>query len=176
VAVLDIRMPRLNGIDIVRNAKSLAPDTRSLVLTAYDDDEYVLALMEMGVSGYLLKTARASELVDAIRTVYGGEPVLHSSIAAKVARLWVRRQQGRVGQGPEQLTPRELEVLEHAAQGARNKGIADSLGISVRTVEGHFNSILSKLGVGSRIEAVLYAVSHHWVALDEATRQRGSDS
>ncbi len=168
VALLDIRMPRLGGIDIARRIKSSAPATKALVLTAYDDDEYVLALMELGVSGYMLKTARAHELVDAIRTVHGGEPVLHPAIAAKVARLWVRRQPGINGEGQDQLTARELEVLQRAARGARNKVIADDLGISVRTVEGHFNSILAKLGVSSRIEAVLFALSRHWVEFAEA--------
>jgi DNA-binding NarL/FixJ family response regulator len=164
VAILDIRMPKLNGIEVVRQMKTLSPETKTLMLTAYDDDDYVLALMEAGASGYLLKTAHEKELVDSIRTVKSGEPVLDPTIAMKIARLWANRGKP-VQQGlPEQLSPRELEVLELAAKGLRNKAIADKLGISIRTVEGHFNSIFAKLGVSSRMEAVLEALSRHLVS------------
>ncbi len=92
VIVLDIRMPKLNGIEVIRQMKEGSPKTKVLVLTAYDDDDYILAAMAAGALGYLLKTARASELVDAVRRVHQGEPVLHPTIAAKVARLWARKQ------------------------------------------------------------------------------------
>ena len=167
VAILDIRMPRLNGIEVVRRMKECSPNTKALMLTAYDDDDYVLALMDVGASGYLLKTARASELVEAVRTVCQGEPVLHPAIAVKVARLWGRRRVPVERESAEPLSPREREVLELAAKGLRNKDIAERLHISVRTVEGHFNSILTKLQVSSRIEAVLYAASRQWVALGD---------
>ncbi|MBI4308506.1 MAG: response regulator transcription factor [Chloroflexi bacterium] len=170
VTILDIRMPKLNGIEVVRRMKECSPDTKALMLTAYDDDDYVLALMEAGASGYLLKTARASELVEAVRTVHQGEPVLHPAIAVKVARLWGRRRVSVEREPIEQLSHREREVLELAAKGLRNKDIAEKLTISVRTVEGHFNSILAKLGVSSRVEAVLYATSRRWVALEEESR------
>ncbi|MBI3953374.1 MAG: response regulator transcription factor [Chloroflexi bacterium] len=173
VAILDIRMPKLNGIEVVRRMKECSPRTKALMLTAYDDDDYILALMEAGASGYLLKTARADELVEAVRSVHQGEPVLHPAIAAKVARLWGHRQAVVEREQSEQLSPREREVLGLAAKGLRNKAIADKLNISVRTVEGHFNSILTKLGVSSRIEAVLFAASRHWVTLEEeATHER----
>ncbi len=167
VAILDIRMPKLNGIEVVRRMKEYSPNTKTLILTAYDDDDYILALMEAGASGYLLKMARASELVDAVQRVSLGDSVLHPAIAAKVARLWARHGISAKQRAAEQLSPRELEVLELAAKGLRNKAIADKLSISVRTVEGHFNSIFAKLGVSSRIEAVLYALSRHVVTLDE---------
>ncbi len=167
VAVLDIRMPKLNGIEVVRRMKSCCPNTRALVLTAYDDDDYILALMEAGASGYLLKTAQSRELVESIHAVYSGEPILHPAIAAKVARLWA---QGAGEHKPaEELSPREIEVLELAARGLRNKAIAEHLSISVRTVEGHFNGIFSKLGVSSRVEAILYAVSHKLVTIEKET-------
>ncbi|MCL4371354.1 MAG: response regulator transcription factor [Chloroflexi bacterium] len=171
VLILDIRMPKLSGVEVVRLIRDAGLDTRVLVLTAYDDDDYILALMEAGASGYMLKTARASELVDAVRRIHEGEPVLHPSIALKVARLWNRRQVSVHQEAPGQLSPREREVLDLAAKGFRNRAIADSLGISMRTVEGHFNSILAKLGVSSRLEAVLYAVSHGWIALEESKDQ-----
>ena len=167
VAILDIRMPKLNGIEVVRQMKEHSPYTKTLMLTAYDDDDYILALMEAGASGYLLKTAHASELVNAVRSVHLGEPVLHPAIAVKVARLWAHRRISVGQQVTEQLSLREREILELAAKGLRNKAIADKLNISVRTVEGHFNRIFAKLGISSRTEAVLYAISRHFVTLEE---------
>lgn len=170
VAILDIRMPKLNGIEVVRLMKETSPNTKALMLTAYDDDDYILALMEAGASGYLLKTVRAQDLVESIRSVHLGEAVLHPSIAAKVARLWAQRSiPTRTGLA-EHLSQRELEVLELAAKGLRNRAIADKLSISVRTVEGHFNSIFDKLGVSSRTEAVLFALSRQLVTLDVGDR------
>lgn len=170
VAILDIRMPRLTGIEVVRLMKERSTKTRALMLTGYDDDEFVLALMEAGADGYILKSARSAELVSAVRAVYQGETVLDPAIAAKVARLWGRRTSAGGREPSEQLSPREREVLQLAARGLRNKDIADKLSISVRTVEGHFNGILTKLGVASRMEAVLLAVSRGWVTLDEGKR------
>lgn len=167
VVVLDIRMPKLNGIEITRRMKSCCPNTKALMLTGHDDDDYILAAMEAGASGYLLKTAKAGELIDSVRSVYQGEPYLQSAIAAKVARLWAHRTENRL---VEQLSPRELEVLELAARGLRNKTIADKLSISVRTVEGHFNSIFVKLNVSSRIEAILYALSQRITHVNGETR------
>lgn len=167
VAILDIRMPKLNGIEVVQWMKEHAPGTAALMLTAYDDDDYILALMEAGALGYLLKTTRANELIEAVERVCQGEPVLHPAIARKVARLWSRRRGSAVPERSDQLSPRELTVLEFAARGLRNKAIAEQLSISVRTVEGHFRGILAKLGVSSRVEAVLYALSHNLVALED---------
>ncbi|MDO8687294.1 MAG: response regulator transcription factor [Dehalococcoidales bacterium] len=163
IAILDIRMPKLSGIEVVRQMKEQYSHTKALMLTAYDDDDYILALMDAGALGYLLKTARANELIDAVQRVYLGEPVLQPEIAAKVARLWVRHRDETKRELTEQLTHRELEVLQLAAKGLRNKVIADQLSISSRTVEAHFNSIFNKLGLSSRIEAVLYALSRHIV-------------
>ncbi len=167
IAILDIRMPKLSGIEVVRKMKERSPETKALMLTAYDDDEYILALMEAGALGYLLKTARANELIDAVQRVHLGETVLHPAIAAKVARLWARNRDLTRLESSAQLSPRELEVIQLAAKGLRNKAIADKLNISGRTVEGHFNSIFSKFGVSSRVEAVLYALSKHVVNLEE---------
>lgn len=165
VAVLDIRLPRLTGIDVVRRMGADSPRTRALMLTAYDDDEYILALLESGALGYLLKTARPVELVEAVRAVYANEPVLHPAIAVKVSRIWGRRSGASLDVSAP-LTARELEVLALAARGMRNKEIADRLVISVRTVEGHLNGIFDKMGVSSRTEAVLGAVSRGWVKVD----------
>lgn len=165
VAVLDIRLPKLNGIEVTRRINDFCSHTRVLILSAYDDDDYILAAMEAGATGYLLKTARVAELVDSIRSVHLDEPFLHPAIAAKVARLWAQRNISE--KKPTELSPREVEMLELAAKGLRNKTIADQLNISVRTVEGHFNSIFTKLNVSSRTEAVLYAISNHLVTLEK---------
>jgi DNA-binding NarL/FixJ family response regulator len=167
VAILDIRMPKLSGVDTARQINGSSPQTRILVLSAYDDDEYILALMEAGVSGYLLKTAQANELVEAVRSVAQGKNVLHPAIAMKVARLWARRRTLNGQEVSGQLSSREMEVLRFATKGLPAKAIADKLGISIHTVNGHFNSIFNKLGVSSRIEAVLYALSRHLVDPDE---------
>jgi DNA-binding NarL/FixJ family response regulator len=167
LAILDIRMPRLNGVDAVHQINECSPETKILVLSAYDDDEYILALMEAGVSGYILKTAQANELVDAVRDVSRGKNVLHPDIAMKVARLWARRRTLSGQEVSGQLSSREMQILSLAAKGLPAKTIADNLGISVRTVNGHFDSIYNKLGVSSRIEAVLYALSRHLVAAEE---------
>jgi NarL family two-component system response regulator LiaR len=167
VAILDIRMPKLNGIEVVRQMKKFSPDTKALMLTAYDDDEYVLALMEAGASGYLLKTAHEKALADSVRGIHSGEPVLDPAIAMKIARIWAQRGTSAKQVSAEQLSPRELDVLELAAKGLRNKAIADKLGISIRTVEGHFNGIFTKLGVSSRMEAVLEGLSRHLITSGE---------
>lgn len=171
VAILDIRMPKLNGIEVVRRMKDISPDTKALMLTAYDDDDYIMALMKAGASGYLLKTAREKDLVDSVYGVSSGEPVLHPAIAMKVARLWAQRGEASRPGLIEQLSNRELEVLELAAKGLRNRAIAEELKISIRTVEGHFNSIFTKLDVSSRIEAVLEAMSRHLVTSGEESKK-----
>ncbi len=170
VAILDIRMPKLSGVEVVRRMKDCCPNTKALILTAYDDEDYILALMEAGASGYLLKTVRTRELIESVHSVHSGESILHPAIAAKVARLWAQRGISAKQEFAEQLSPRELEVLQLAAKGLRNKAIADDLGISVRTVEGHFNSIFVKLNASSRIEAVLYGVSQNIVTLGEGDK------
>lgn len=166
VALLDIRLPKLNGVEATRRLRSASPKTRVLILSAYDDDDYVFALMEAGAAGYLLKTAPATEVVEAVRAVARGETVLHPTIAQKIARLWAK------GPGPPSvprmenpLSHREMEVLRLVASGVRNKDVAESLFVSVRTVEGHLNNIFSKLGVASRTEAVIFAAAHNWLTL-----------
>lgn len=162
VAIVDISMPVMNGIESTREIKRLAPQTAVLVLTAYDDDEYVFAILEAGAAGYLLKNARGSELINAVRKVYEGESVLHPSIAAKVLSR-VRR--GPIAQDASvsDLTDREIEVLRLAAQGLSNRQIADTLVLSPRTVQSHMANIFGKLQVGSRTEAVMVGLRHGWL-------------
>lgn len=160
VVLLDIRMPVLNGIDAARRIRDQAPDVATVVLTAYDEDEYVSAAIKAGASGYLLKTVRASELIEAVRRVRMGEVVLHPAIARKLARLFVKNLDSTAEE--QLLTQRERDILKLVCQGKLNKEIAGELGLSVRTVEGHLNAILSKLNVRSRTEAAMYAASKGW--------------
>lgn len=167
VVILDIRMPKLSGIEVVQGMKERSPDTKALILTAYDDDAYILSLIEAGALGYLLKTTRENELIDAVRRVHLGETVLQPAIANKIAHLWRQNQQSTRQEPFNKLSLREQEVLKLVTKGLRNKAIADELSISDRTVEAHLNSIFAKLGVSSRVEAVLYALSRHIVSLEE---------
>jgi NarL family two-component system response regulator LiaR len=168
VIIMDIAMPKLNGIEATRQIKLLCPSTAVLALSAYDDDEYVFGLLEAGAAGYLLKTANGDQLIHAIRAVYKGEPVLDPIVARKVINRF--RSPGQVmgsERRPEHLSDREMDVMKLAAKGMSNKEIADELVLSKRTVEGHLRSIFNKLGVASRTEAVLYGLRKGWFALED---------
>jgi len=167
VAVLDISMPVMNGIEATKGIKKVSPRTAILVLTAYDDDEYVFAILEAGAAGYLLKNARSSEVIDAVRRVFAGESVLHPAIAKKVVRQVTQRSQPEDEGMIETLTERELEVLSLAAQGLSNRQIASQLVLSPRTVQSHLANIFGKLGVGSRTEAVMVGLRHGWIKLND---------
>jgi len=168
VAIIDIAMPKLDGIEATRQIKALCPATAILVLTAYDDDQFIFRLLEAGAAGYLLKSVRSGELVDAVRALHAGESVLHPSIARKVMDYFVSSP-GRGGRREpvETLTQRELDILRLVTRGLSNKEIAAELVLSMRTVQGHLRSIFGKLGVGSRTEAVVRALKEGWVTLHD---------
>jgi DNA-binding NarL/FixJ family response regulator len=166
--IMDVSMPRLNGIEATKQIKALYPNIAVLVLTGYDDDEYVFALLEAGAAGYLLKEASGEELIDAIRQVMTGEPVLHPKIMKKVLnRLRTPTEEQPAQSVGEVLSDREMEVLRLAAKGMSNMEIAESLTLSVRTVQTHLRSIFNKLGVGSRSEAIVYGLKKGWLTLEE---------
>ena len=168
VAIIDISMPRVDGIEATKQIKALYPQVAVLILTAYDDDQFVFSLMEAGAAGYLLKSVRGSELVDAVRAVYSGESVLHPSIARKVLNRFVpSRDKGRRQAPPEILSQREMEVLHLATHGLSNQDIADELSLSLRTVQAHLGHIFNKLRVSSRTEAVVRALKEGWITLDD---------
>lgn len=167
VAVIDISMPVMNGIEATKEIKRIAPQTAVLVLSAYDDDEYVFAILEAGAAGYLLKNARGSEVIDAVRRVYEGESVLHPLIAKKLLQRISHERTPAVAAVGESLTERELTVLRLAGRGFSNREIADNLVVSPRTVQSHMANIFSKLGVGSRTEAVLLGLRRGWLVLTE---------
>jgi len=168
IIIMDVSMPRLNGIEATRQIKAIYPNIAILPLTGYDDDEYVFALLEAGAAGYLLKDSSGEELIEAIRQVMTGEPVLHPKIMKKVLnRLRSPVEEQSTQTAGEVLSDRETEVLRLAAQGMSNMEIADSLTLSVRTVQTHLRSIFNKLGVGSRSEAIVFGLKKGWLTLEE---------
>jgi NarL family two-component system response regulator LiaR len=168
VVLMDIAMPKLNGIEATKQIKAICPAAAVLILTAYDDDQYVFALLEAGAAGYLLKDVPARNLVEAIRAVNTGESALHPVIARKVVDRFARRPPEPVVEGAlDELTEREMEVLRLAAKGMGNQQIAEELVLSVRTVQGHLHNIFGKMAVGSRTEAVVKALRRGWVTLED---------
>ncbi len=166
VAVLDIQMPTMTGIEATRRIKAAYPGVRVLILTAYDDDPYVLALLRAGADGYILKNAGPDELVRAVKDVSAGGMVLSPDVAARVVAQMTAGRPAAAQEQVEPLSDRELDVLRLAGQGLTNKAIGHTLGISDRTVQGHLASIYGKLGVGSRTEAVTRALKLGWIVLE----------
>lgn len=166
VAVLDIRMPEVTGVEATRRIKGQFPEVRVLILTAYDDDPYIFALLQAGADGYVLKTAGGDELIQAVRTVYQGRSALSPEVATRVVRQARTGKPATAAEQVEPLTPRELDVLRLAARGLTNRAIGYKLGISHRTVQGHLQSIYGKLGVSSRTEAVTEAIRRGWIVVE----------
>ncbi|HWQ83986.1 MAG TPA: response regulator transcription factor, partial [Anaerolineales bacterium] len=171
VAVLDIQMPKASGIEVTRWVRANVSGVGVLILTAYDDDPYVLAVLQAGANGYVLKTAEPEELIRAVRSVNEGKSALDATIAAKL--MGVLQSSGAGGRYSadkaipvENLSGREMEVLELVARGFINKAIATQLQISDRTVQGHLARIFAKLHAGSRTEAVMRAVAMGWISSD----------
>ena len=162
VALVDVNLPGMSGLELARLAVVSLPTMRILVLSAYDDFAYVTEALEIGVSGYLLKTVSARELVDAVRAVADGVFVLDQAVSDRLTR---RRRSDAENVGA--LTRRETDVLGLLARGRSNKQMANELGLSLRTVEGHVSNVLAKLGVQSRTEAVAYALSRRLVVPED---------
>jgi DNA-binding NarL/FixJ family response regulator len=162
VALVDVNLPGMSGLELARLAAASLPKIRILVLSAYDDYAYVTEALEIGVSGYLLKTVSARELVDAVRAVADGVFVLDRAVSDRLTR---RKRNDSVNVGA--LTRRETDVLELLARGRSNKQMANELGLSLRTVEGHVSNVLAKLGVQSRTEAVAYALGRRLVVPED---------
>jgi DNA-binding NarL/FixJ family response regulator len=166
VAVLDIQMPEASGIDVTRWVRANHPEVGVLVLTAYDDDPYVMAVLQAGANGYVLKTASPQEIIQAVRDVNEGKSALDPTIARKLM-AHVAGQHPKLQHEP--LTDRELQVLELAAKGYTNKAIGLQLDISDRTVQGHLARVYGKLDANSRTEAVMRGVSLGLLDADQAT-------
>jgi DNA-binding NarL/FixJ family response regulator len=159
IVLMDIGLPGINGIETTRRIRERHPDVRVLVISAYEEDEYVRGALEAGASGYLSKTAPGRELVEAVRAVASGATVLQSGLLASIL----------VGPASsvEGLTERELTILQLLATGSLNKQIASQLGISTRTVERHCDHIYAKLGVKSRTEAVVHGIGAKFIRVPD---------
>jgi len=157
VVLMDIVMPRMDGIEAIRQIKSSRPDTRIIVLTSFAENNKVRPAIEAGADGYLLKGASPVDLVKAIKSVYNGESAIHPEIARKLMLHVSGRSKMDTA---ETLTPREWEVLELIAQGLSNEEIANKLFISLHTAKTHVHNILRKLDMTHRIQAALYAVNN----------------
>ena len=162
VVVMDITMPRMNGLEATQKLVRCCPSIKVLTLTRHGDAAYLQQLLEAGVAGYVLKQSRATELLHAIRAVARGGTYLDPSVAGKVADTYARRPHD-VPSGAAALTPREEEVLRHVAWGYSNKEIAARLELSVKTVETHKANAMQKLGASSRIDVVRFAVLNGWL-------------
>ena len=156
VAVLDIQMPGMSGIEVTRWIRARHLSIGILVLTAYDEEPYVQAVLQAGANGYVLKTAKPQEIVDAVRDVFHGKSVLDTAIAQKlITRLSSKSEEAAF----DALTDRELQILTLTAKGFTNKAIGMQLSISDRTVQNHLANIFQKMNASSRTEMVMRAVS-----------------
>ncbi len=164
VILLDMVMPRKNGLEAIKDIKKENPNARILVLTSFDDDERVFSAIKAGALGYLLKDSSPQQLLQAIRDVYHGRSSLHPSIALKVIREL--NQPSDLPLTEEPLTEREVEALRLIAQGLTNQEIAEKLTISERTVGKHVSNILDKLHLANRTQAALYALRRGLATLD----------
>jgi len=168
VAILDIGMPGINGIEATKRIKATQPQVSVLMLTMHDDEQFIFTVLEAGAAGYLLKDVEGLQLIQAVEAVHAGESVLHPAVTHKVlARLAAGKGQHGHPRGTEPLTNREHEVLRMAARGMANKQIGVTLDLSVRTVQAHLSHVFRKLGVGSRTEAILHGFREAWFTIDE---------
>ncbi|MGH2442732.1 MAG: response regulator [Chloroflexota bacterium] len=159
VVILDIRLGGLGGVEVARHLREHIPATKILILTAYDYDQYVRALLAIGVEGYLLKHTSGQELIAAVRRVSAGEQILSPEIEAR------RRSADTAHLGA--LTDREIEILVLVSEGASNKQIAQRVGVTTRTAEWHVGNVMAKLGARSRTEAIRLGQQQGIIAVDE---------
>jgi two-component system, NarL family, response regulator DevR len=162
VALIDVNLPGMSGLELARRVADGCPGVLVLIVSAYDDYAYVAEALEIGVGGYLMKTASGKEVVNAVRAVADGTLVLDRAISGRL-----RRRSLPSAASPDELTERQKEILALLVKALPNKRIAEELGLGLRTVESHVSVILSKLGVESRSEAMLFALSHHLVPAPE---------
>ena len=165
VAIIDVSMPKLDGIKATEKIKAACPDTAVLMVSAFDYPSYVLASLKAGASGYMSKDRPLQELISAIRLVRGGDSILDLKATDTIVQCLIDSERGSKT-GFDELQSRELDVIKLTAKGMSNKDIANELFISERTVQTHLINIFRKLGVNSRTQAVLYALRKGWITLD----------
>ena len=168
VVIMDIGMPKLNGIEATRQIKAAHPEIKVLVLTVHGDEQFIIEALKAGAAGYLVKSILGDEAVKAIRTIIAGDMVLSPAIGCQLVRQASRHPTIPMQlDGGERLSPRELEIMKLAARGMSNSDIALELKLSLRTVKGHLAAIFAKLRVGSRTEAVIAGLRLGCLSLDD---------
>jgi len=168
VVLMDITMPKLDGLGATRQIKTSHPDIAILVLTIHSDDQHVIGILEAGAAGYLTKSVFGEEVVQSVRGVVAGEMVLSPSVGQRLLKQAARYPVKSVPlEAGERLSARELEIIKLAARGMSNKSIATDLGLTVRTVKGHLANTFSKLNVGSRTEAVIVGLRAGFLSIED---------
>ena len=162
VVLMDLVLPVVDGVEAIRRIAAERPQTRVIALTSFLDDDKLFPAVRAGAAGYLLKDVEPQELVKAIRTVHGGEALLHPAVAARL----MEEVAGGKQEAADPLTPREREVVELIARGLSNKRIAAELGIAEKTVKAHVSNVLGKLGLSDRTQVAMHAVRAGWVEVD----------
>ncbi|MPZ53217.1 MAG: response regulator [Acidimicrobiia bacterium] len=159
VVLMDVRMPDLDGIAATRELSQAAPDSRVLILTTFEQDDYVFGALRAGASGFLLKRTRPEELIAAVHTIAAGDSLLSPSVTRRVIDRMAQQPLPELADqtGVDRLTPREREVLEHVARGLSNGEIAAALVVAESTIRTHVKRILMKLGLRDRVQAVIFA-------------------
>ena len=159
VVVMDIAMPKINGLEAADQIRTAMPSVKVLILTMHDDEQYLAGMLKAGAAGYVVKTAASVDLVSAIRAVHQGDAYLYPSITRMLVADYLKKAASdESSTDNEGLTSREMEILRHIAEDRKNKDIADLLGISVRTVQAHRTNLMDKLGAHDRTELVKYAI------------------
>jgi len=166
VAIIDVTMPKLNGVEAAKQIKAACSDIAVLIISAFGYESYVFDSIKAGASGYLLKSSPLRELINAVRSISIGQAVFDLKAASKILYSMVTEHDGRRGVH-QRLRPREVEILRLAAKGISNKEIASELIIRDSTVRTHLARIFRELGVSSRTEAVLHALKEGWITLDD---------
>jgi len=175
VVLLDINLPSMNGLQVTREIKASLPETAVINLTAYHDEEQIVHAIRAGASAYYPKEVMPDKLIFAVRQVNRGQYVIDDKVLPKSEiNSWLMKQLASLSPlgAPDEsrfapLSPREMEILQHAARGSSNKEIAHALQISQQTVKNHISSILRKLDVKDRTEAAVYALRHGWIRLED---------
>jgi len=157
VAVLDVRLPDGNGIEVCRDIRSAHPETQCLMLTSFADDEALFDAIMAGAAGYLLKQIRGPDLVDAVRRVAAGESLLDPTVTKRVLERMLQQRHGGGGEGVESLTEQEGHILELIAEGLTNRQIGEQMFLAEKTIKNYVSNMLSKLGMSRRTEAAAYA-------------------
>lgn len=158
ILVVDMVMPGLNGLDVIRNVRQRSPQTRIIVLSMHANEGYVVEALRLGASGYLLKESSSNELIRAVQAVMAGNRYLTTSLAERALDAYVEKMGQPTTDSYEMLTERERQVLQLVAEGNSNAEIAERLSIGVRTVETHRSNLLHKLGIKSQNELIRYVI------------------